>query len=120
MTVYFQTSSRSSEDNNASRLRTLCLIKFTVGFPEVLSGALFFPGFVNDLLECVISQRYGYADDFNITGTNPDTVVIDINKIWKWCEKNLMAVNVKKSLVLPIKGYHDIIASGNKYVYQVK
>ena len=52
--------------------------------------------------------------NFRVIGTKTVTVAIDINNIWKWCEKNLMALNVQKSLVLLTKAQQDIILSENK------
>ena len=51
-----------------------------------------------------MSDSFGYADDFKIVGTNPVAINIDIRRIWKWCQSNLMEINLSKSKCLWLKG----------------
>ena len=59
-------------------------------------GPLLFLVFINDLPNCSMSDSFGYADDFKIVGTNPVAINIDIRRIWKWCQSNLMEINLSK------------------------
>ena len=67
-------------------------------------GPLLFLVFINDLPNCSMSDSFGYADDFKIVGTNPVAINIDIRRIWKWCQSNLMEINLSKSKCLWLKG----------------
>ena len=67
-------------------------------------GPLLFLVFINDLPDCSMSDSFGYADDFKIVGTNPVAINIDIRRIWKWCQSNLMEINLSKSKCLWLKG----------------
>ena len=71
-------------------------------------GQLFFLVFIKDLPYCVMSKAFGYADDYKIVGTNPVTLNIDVRKLWRWCEDNLMSMNLTKSKLLCIKGSAEI------------
>ena len=51
-----------------------------------------------------MSDSFGYADDFKIVGTNPVAINIDIRRIWKWCQSNLMEINLSKTKCLWLKG----------------
>ena len=51
-----------------------------------------------------MSDSFGYADDFKIVGTNPVAINIDIRRIWKSCQSNLMEINLSKSKCLWLKG----------------
>ena len=51
-----------------------------------------------------MSKVFGYADDYKIVGTNPVTLNIDVRKLWRWCDDNLMSMNLTKSKLLCIKG----------------
>ena len=63
-------------------------------------GPLLFLVFTNDLPICSMSDSYGYADDFKIVETNPVVLNIDIRRIWKWCQSNLMEINLSKTKCL--------------------
>ena len=79
------------------------------GVPQgSIKGPLFFLVFINDLPSCVMSKVFGYADDFKIVGTNPVTLNIDIRKLWRWCDDDLMSMNLTKSKLLCIKGSAQI------------
>ena len=67
-------------------------------------GPLLFLVFINDLPNCSMSDSFGYADDFKIVGTNPVAIIKDIRRIWKWCQSNLMEINLSKSKCLWLKG----------------
>ena len=74
------------------------------GVPQgSILGPLFFLVFINDLPSCVMSKAFGYADDYKIIGTNPVTLNIDVRKLWRWCEDNMMSMNLTKSKLLCIK-----------------
>ena len=45
----------------------------------------------------MLCQRAKNREVLKAIETNPVTVENEINKIWKWYEYDLMAVNVKKS-----------------------
>ena len=51
-----------------------------------------------------MSKSFGYADDYKIVGDNPLTLNKDVRKLWRWCDKNFMSMNLGKSKVLCIKG----------------
>ena len=55
-----------------------------------------------------MSKAFGYADDYKIVGTNPVTLNIDVRKLWRWCDDNLMPRNLTKSKLLCIKGSAQI------------
>ena len=79
------------------------------GVPQVsILGPLFFLVFINNLPSCVMSKAFGYADDFKIVRNNPVTLNIDVRKLWRWCEDNLMSMNLTKSKLLCIKGSAQI------------
>ena len=67
-------------------------------------GPLFFNVFINDLPKTVMSNCYGYADDYKIVGRNAVTLQLDAARVWKWCNANLMKLNINKSKVLNLKG----------------
>ena len=67
-------------------------------------GPLFFNVFINDLPKTVMSNCYGYADDYKIDVTNAVTLQLDAARVWKWCNANLMKLNINKSKVLNLKG----------------
>ena len=70
---------------------------------HVLQGVIFLV-FINDLPKCSMSDSFGHADDFKIVGTNPVAINIDIWRIWKWCQSNLIEINLSKSKCLWLKG----------------
>ena len=75
------------------------------GVPQgSILGSLFLLVFINDLTSCVMSKEFGYADDYKIVGTNPVTLNIDVRKLWRLCENNLMSMNLTKSKLQCIKG----------------
>ena len=75
-------------------------------------GPLFFVFFINDLPQRVISDCYGYVDDYKVFGTNNITMQIDAANIWKWCTENLMKLNVSKCKALCIKGETKVTLNG--------
>ena len=80
------------------------------GVPEgSILGPIFFLVFINDLPSCVKSATIGYAEDYKIVGDNPLTLNIDVRRLWRWCEKNCMSMNLMKSKVLCIKGSATIL-----------
>ena len=46
-----------------------------------------------------------------IIGNNPVTLNINVRKLWRWCEHNLMSMNLTKSKLLCIKGSAQISLS---------
>ena len=56
-------------------------------------GPLLLPVFLNGLPALVMAKSFGYADDFEIVGSNPVFLGIDVKKVWKWCKENLVSIN---------------------------
>ena len=73
-----------------------------------LLGRLLFLAFENDLPDRGMSKSFGYSDVFNIVGSNPVNLGINVERIWKWCKENLMSINLTKNEALPIKGLPDL------------
>ena len=68
------------------------------GVPQgSILGTLLFLVFMNDLLSCVTSKSFGYADNYKIVGDNPLTLNIDVRILWRWCDENFMSMNLEKS-----------------------
>ena len=77
-----------------------CSSELTVSF-GVLQGSILGPTlftvYINDLVDCVDSTINLYADDTFIYNTDPACIQSDLVKISKWCHRNLLTVNCKKS-----------------------
>ena len=51
-----------------------------------------------------MNSCYGYADDYKVVGTNTFTLQIDASRIWQWCSKNMMRLNLAECRLLSITG----------------
>ena len=51
-----------------------------------------------------MSKCFGYADDYKVIATNPVTLQVDAHRIWKWCQNNMMSLNLKKCKTVSFKG----------------
>ena len=51
-----------------------------------------------------MSASFGYADDYKIVCNDPLILNNDAKRIWNWCVKNSMAVNMSKTKILKLKG----------------
>ena len=65
-----------------------------------------------------MSASFGYADDYKIVSNKPLTITIDAKRVWNWCTKNSMEVNVSKTKVLGIKG-NAIVEVNNTIIEKV-
>ena len=63
-------------------------------------GPFIFVLFINDLPQWIMSDCYGYADDYKIVGTNNITMQIETAIMWKWCTENLKKLNLSQCKVL--------------------
>ena len=80
------------------------LLPITSGVPqESILGPLMFILYINDLPTVAMSNCFGYADDYKIVSDNAITLNIDSNKIWNWCSRNLMSLNLSKCKTLHFK-----------------
>ena len=68
--------------------------------------------FILYLMTYQIVQCFGYADDYKIVCNDPLILNIDAKRIWNWCVKNSMAVNVSKTKVLSVKGNAKVEVNG--------
>ena len=66
-------------------------------------GPLLFIIFINNLPNCVLSKRFGYADDNKIVATNSITLQTDAAEIAKWCTHNMMKLNISKRKTFNLK-----------------
>ena len=59
-----------------------------------------------------MSASFGYADDYKIVCTNPLISNIDAKRVWNWCVKDSMALNVSKTKILRVKGNTKVEVNG--------
>ena len=68
--------------------------------------------YINDLPDCAMSASFGYADAYKIVCNDPLILNIDAKRVWNWCVKNSMAVNVSKTKILSVKGNANVEVNG--------
>ena len=73
---------------------------------------LMFILYMNDLPDCAMSASFGYADDYKIVYNEPLNLNIDAKRIWNWCVRNSMAVNVSKTKNISLKGNAKVEVNG--------
>ena len=91
------------------RIQDFISQEFTVlsGVPEGSTlRPLLFVVFVFDIPSCVMSDNYGYADDFKLIETDLITIGLDLKKILKWCNNNFMATNFAKKSISSLEELH--------------
>ena len=55
-----------------------------------------------------MSSFHVYANDYKVVCTNSVTLQIDASKIWQWCSRNMMKLNLAKCKLLSIAGEANI------------
>ena len=73
-------------------------------------GPLFFTLFINDLSNCLICKRFGYADDFEVVSDSSVTLQIDAARMWS--NENFMQFNHSKCSLMIFKGYASVRIGG--------
>ena len=68
--------------------------------------------YLNDLPDCAISASFGYAGDYKIVCNNRLILNINAKRIWNWCVKISMAVNLSKTKNLSVKGIPKVEVNG--------
>ena len=71
--------------------------------------------YINDLPDCAMSASFGYLDNFKIVCNDPLVLNIDAKRIWNWCVKSSMAVNVSKTKILSVKGNAKVEVNGTVF-----
>ena len=78
-------------------------------------GPSMFILYINDLPDWSMSASFGYADDYKIVCNDPLILNIDAKRIWNWCVKNSMAVNVSKTKIFSVKGNAKVEVNGTLF-----
>ena len=72
-----------------------------------------FSVFINDIPQ-IMSNCFGYADDYEIIPDNVVSVQIDARRLLSWCHSNDMSLNTRKCTFLNIK-YESRIKKDGMY-----
>ena len=83
-----------------TRMNDCCSISLPVpyGVPQgSILGPTLFSIYINDLIHFVDCDLIFYADDTVILGKDPIILNDNLEKIYKWCNHNLLTINCKKS-----------------------
>ena len=91
---YLENRTQITTINNVSSTEK----RVSYGVPQgsVLGPTLFII-YINDLSDLIRSKINLYADDTIVYGNNPLLVQSDMEKVYNWCNTNLLTINCKKS-----------------------
>ena len=96
---------------------TSTMLPILYGVPQgSILGPILFSIYINEIADIVDCGIVLYADDTVLYHQDKEVLQDNLNKIAKWCNNNLLTINVKKSQSMNIKVCGEVAGQGDDTV----